>query len=164
MSEQFRLEYELHDAGWATATVSFGRRSVPMVVSYLHDSLRQLASAIDSLDMKAREASVVFMDEPGEHHLILTRTAADAIAVEVVWYADWRSWKMYDGPGESRLQGKVRFADLRARVVALLAELLARHGRRGYRKKWVEHPFPMAEYERLAGQTEAKGEARRRRR
>ena len=160
MRARLRFDYELDEAGWALATISLGRRSVPMIVSYLRDSLRQLAIAIASLARKEREATVVFMEEPGEHHLSLKKVAGDNVALEVIWYADWRSWGMYDGPGKSKLRVTVPFGELRAQVVSALAGLLERHGTAGYRKRWVEHPFPLAIYRRLAG-TKA---ARRRRR
>ena len=150
MSARLRFDYQLDDAGWALATFSVGRRSVPMIVSYLHDSLRQLAIAIASLGKQEREATVVFMEEPGEHHLCLKKVAADKVALEVIWYADWRSWGMYDGPGQSKLRVTVPFAELRAQVVSALAALLERHGTAGYRKRWIEHPFPLAIYRRLA--------------
>jgi hypothetical protein len=153
MSARLRFDYELDDAGWALATISLGRKSVPMIVSYLHDSLRQLAFAIASLEKKEREATVVFMEEPGEHHLCFKKVAADKVALEVLWYADWQSWGMYDGPGQSKLRVTLPFAELRAQVVSAMAALLERHGTAGYRKRWIEHPFPLAIYRRLAGTT-----------
>jgi len=161
-----RLDYKLVGSGWALATLTIGRKSIPMVVSYLHDSLGQLAAAIEALGKRAKAAKAVFMAEPGEHQVMFERAAGSNVAIDVLWYADWRSWGMYDGPGVSRLKGTVPLAELHEQVVSVLGKLLARHGAAGYRKQWHEHDFPLAIYRRLGG-TESprrKPKIRRRRR
>src|SRR5262245_66561368 len=89
------------------------------------------------------------MAEPGEHQVMFERAAGGAIAIDVVWYADWRSWGMYDGPGVSRLRGTMPLVELHAQVVSVLGKLLNRHDATGYRKEWVWHDFPLAIYRRL---------------
>jgi hypothetical protein len=68
-----RINYELEHAGWATVTLECGGQQVTMAASYLHDSLRDLARASHSLVEGAEEATVVFMSEPGEHHVVMRR-------------------------------------------------------------------------------------------
>jgi hypothetical protein len=140
-----RLHYDLHDAGWATVTVECGDQRVEMTASYLHDSLRDLASAARALARGGTEATVVFMDEPGEHQMVLRWINDKDVEVEIMWYDDWRSWKMYDGPGRRRLFGKTTAADVRGQVLSELRRVLDENGEAGYLKKWGEHPFPMAE-------------------
>ena len=164
MSKALRLDYALTGSGWAQATLSIGRKSVRMTFSYLHDSLGQLAAAIEALAKGEKTSKAVFMAEPGEHQVMFEQAAGGAVAINVVWYADWRSWGMFDGPGTSRLSGTVPFGELRAQVVAVLAKVLARHGAAGYRKQWVRHAFPLAIYRRLAGKRAARPKRAPRRR
>jgi len=65
------FQYHLRNAGWADATIREGRDSVTMTVSYLHDSLEELADAMNLLLMGGKESGTVFMDEPGEHLMSL---------------------------------------------------------------------------------------------
>jgi hypothetical protein len=67
-----------------------------MTVSYLHGSFRDLASAAGALVKKAREVTVVFMDEPGEHQMLLHRINDKELDLEIVLYEDWQRWKMRD--------------------------------------------------------------------
>ena len=166
MKQALRFDYKLVGSGWALATLSIGRKSVPMVVSYLNDSLGQLAAAIEALGKRAKTAKATFMAEPGEHQVLFEEATRGNVAIEVIWYADWRSWGMYDGPGKSRLKGTVPLSELHEQVVSVLGKLLARHSAAGYRKQWHEHDFPLAIYRRLGG-TESprrKPKIRRRRR
>lgn len=144
-----RINYILDGAGWATATVGLGGREVVRSVSYLHDSLGQLADAVLDLDADREGTAVVFMAEPGEHHLVLRR-AGDAVAVEVRWFDDWASWGMCP-PDRYQivLSGDSTFAAVREQVVAALDRVLAEFGVVGYRARWVEHDFPVAAWERL---------------
>jgi hypothetical protein len=89
--------------GWATVTFECGDQGVEMTASYLHDSLQGLASAARAIAKGETEATVVFMDEPGEHQMVLRRITDADVEMEIMWYDDWRSWKMHDGPGRRRL-------------------------------------------------------------
>jgi hypothetical protein len=114
-----------------------------MTASYLHDSLLDLASAACALVNNKTEATVVFMDEPGEHQMVMRRINDKEIELEILRYDDWRSWKMHDGPGQPRLSGRTTLAHVRGQVLSELRRLLEENGEVGYVEKWVEHPFPM---------------------
>jgi hypothetical protein len=144
-----RLNYGLHNAGWATVTLECADQRVEMAASYLHDSLRDLASAAQALSAGASEVRVLFMDEPGEHELVLRRGTGDTVAVEVWWHDDWKSWKMSSSPGTRRLFGSSTVAQVRDQVVSELKRLLRENGETGYREKWVEHGFPAEELRQL---------------
>ena len=102
MKPALRFDYELTGSGWALATLAIGRRSAPMVTTYLNDSLGQLAGAVEALGKRAKKAKAVFMSEPGEHQVGFEKIAGGNVAIDVVWYRDWRSWGMFDGPGEPK--------------------------------------------------------------
>jgi hypothetical protein len=91
------------------------------------------------------EATVVFMDEPGEHQMVMHRVNENEVDLRILWYDDWRSWKMHEGPGQPRLSGKTTLAHVRGQVLSELRRLLDNHGESGYLEKWGEHPFPIPE-------------------
>ena len=143
------LTYSIDGAGWATATVSASTGSVKMTASYVHDTLRNLANTVLALDAGQSEGVVVFMDEPGEHHMHLERFG-DEVRVRVSWYEGWASWNLYPLDAfETVLTATVSFVELRRATVTVLADVLAKLGIEGYREQWTEHDFPLAEYERL---------------
>lgn len=91
------------------------------------------------------------MDEPGEHHVTLALADDGDVDVRVRWYSDWVDKIPTSKPSEERLAGRVRLARFRGEVLSALQRLLREHGLEGYRKKWVKHDFPVAEYEALGG-------------
>ena len=148
LSGPMMLKYGLTGAGWATVTLECGDQTVEMTASYLHDSLSQLARAARDLGKTGSE-SVVFMDEPGEHHLLLRQANDEVAEVEVVWFDDWKSWNEPVGPAQRKLLGVVRVAEFREQVISELRRLLHENGEEGYRKKWIQHDFPVEELREL---------------
>ncbi|MBX5481948.1 MAG: hypothetical protein IRZ16_08950 [Myxococcaceae bacterium] len=145
----FRFEYRLGEAGWALATIALGGRKTSLAVSYLHDSLRDLASSVRALCEGAPAVTVVFMDEPGEAHLRLRRLNDDRVGIEVIWYSDWKSRGMNPSVKERRLKGSTTLAKVRSQVIAALRAVLTEHGEAGYLERWIAHPFPTEELRAL---------------
>jgi hypothetical protein len=141
------FKYELDDAGWACASLACDGQFVEMTVSYLHDSLGELASALAELMTGGRRAQVTFMDEPAEHDLVFERTHGDSVDVEVVWHADRI---IFPTRTQSLLRCSVHLADLRDQVVAALRQIFNRYGMEGYKARWIEHEFPIAQLEELS--------------
>ena len=143
------FSYVLTGSGWAEVVLEGPNGTARMVASYLHDSLRQLAEATADLVCGATSASVTFMDEPGEHQLMLSRQGSQLL-YEVRWYRDWASWDMYPKDRfDVRLSGSCAVAAFSASVLDNLQTLLATHGLEGYEQRWVEHPFPSQALTRL---------------
>lgn len=144
-----RLRYELQDAGWADVTVECAGQEVVMTASYLHDSLRGLALAARAVACGAPEARVIFMDEPGEHELVMCRQPDGVVALEIVWYDGWKSWNLGSASGQTKLSGPTSVAHVRGQVLSEMRRLWEENGEAGYLVKWVEHPFPLAEMKAL---------------
>jgi len=146
-----KFEYNLTSAGWADSTISNDERQVKMQVSYLSDSLGDLTKAMVDLLNGAEEKEVFFMDEPGEHRLLLRRTGKENLLVEVEWFEDWKSWELMDKEtkGEKVFSAEVSLLKVAHEVKASLDKLLEKFGVEGYKKKWIEHEFPLEPYERL---------------
>lgn len=122
-----------------------------MTASYLHDSLDALARSAVDLRNGSSTATVVFMDEPGEHHLILSRARDDELRVEVRWFNDWASWNMHPADQfDTVFEGRTTIPAFVSAVVGVLDDVLKEWGVDGYLQKWVEHPFPKEMHGQLA--------------
>lgn len=139
----FTLTYDIEGAGWAVARIQDGEKDINITVSYLHDSLRDLAEAARALADGAQEARVVFMDEPGEMHLVV-ETKGDSLSYQLKWFDDWNSWEMHP---ENKFQVVHSGSTTKARIIGEIRKeleaVLKDHGMEGYKEKWVEHPFPV---------------------
>ena len=146
-----RFEYQLSGTGWADAAIFVDEEKFPMAVSYLHDSLRQLLEQVAAfLAGRSEEARVIFMDEPGEHWLIVRRQKEGA-EFELRWYDDWASWKMFSEERYStQVLCTVCLEEFTASILEVVQKILRdESGTEGYKKKWCEHEFPSEAFEAL---------------
>ena len=127
-----------------------------MTASYLHDSLRDMASAALAMCRGAQEVTVVFMAEPGEHRVIFRRLDGDIVQVEVFWHDDWTSWGMKKGEPSLVSRGETRVAHVRGQVFSVLQRIMKEEGPAGYQAKWIAHEFPAHELAEL-GQLTSSG-------
>jgi hypothetical protein len=146
---QERIGYVLSGTGWAT--FSFHAEAGPMAfaVSYLHDSLGDLARMGVELVKGAQSATAIFMDEPGEVQLMVTGDKDD-LSFELRTYSDWASWEMTAIDNYKLLdRGVIRRVDLVRNIHAILERIYVDLGLTKYRELWVEHDFPLRAYEQL---------------
>ena len=150
MKQVLTLKYVVNKGGWATLCIGNITEIVILNISYLHDSLKELAQSAIELKTKD-ETSVVFMDEPGEHKLILKKKGT-SIDYELRWYKDWASWNL---TSEDNFEPVISGTTTLPKYINLVRENLIRiwneEGPEGYKKKWSEHDFPLREYELLKG-------------
>ncbi|MBN9691258.1 MAG: hypothetical protein J0M24_13565 [Verrucomicrobia bacterium] len=151
----FKLTYELQGAGWALARIRDKDEHLDVAVSYLRDSLRELAEAARALAAGAEFARVVFMDEPGEIQLLLNRTD-NGLSYEARRFDDWNSWGM-GAPDrfEVVFSGVTTVQRFVGEVTSQLESLMQQYGASGYQERWVNRDFP----EDLLAQLRALGKA-----
>ena len=144
-----RWSYEVGKAGWATLKLSTPEGELVCAVSYLHDSLGDLAAMALALARGAHQAGAVFMDEPGEVHLGM-EGEGQTLSCELRRYADWASWGItavddYEvlARGQATRDGMVRS------VYRVLDGIYCGMGVEEYRKRWMEHEFPLRDYQSL---------------
>ena len=90
------------------------------------------------------------MEEPGEHVLILNRKEQDLIDYELRWYQDWWSWNLIDENNfELVLKGQTTVVKYVNQVREVLNQIMNELGPEEYRKKWIEHDFPIVELDKL---------------
>jgi hypothetical protein len=128
-----------------------------MRVSYVHDSLRDMASAAVAMCRGAREVTVVFMNEPGEHHVVFRRLEKDLVQIDVYRHEDWTSWGMDKGEPTLVLTGQTKLAHIRGQVLSVLQRILKEEGPDGYKRRWLEHDFPARELAELSQVTSSCG-------
>jgi hypothetical protein len=141
------------------ARIQDGEQKLDATISYLHDTLRELGEAACALRDGADSAKVVFMDEPGEVQMRLTRRD-DALDYDLRWFDDWNSWGMHpDEKFETIFSGSTTVARFCGEVRKEFEALLAEHGEDGYTEKWGEHEFPIDILRDLQNKTKAEQDA-----
>lgn len=138
------LRYRVLEAGWAEVTIGCDGVHVDIPVSYLHDSLRDLISAATAIADGAREITVLFRDEPGEHHLNARRLDGGRIALEVITYPD-------APPHGAKivLSCETTAAHFRGQVLSTADAILTELGTDEYARRWRPDAFPLDELARL---------------
>lgn len=148
----FALSYTLHDHGWAEVSVGYGDAVHRQPVSYLHDSLKDLAKVAVALRSgKALNGMrALFVDEPGELALFFSSPKqSDTVQLRMEYTSGWfYSWGM-TGSQPALWEGEWAREDLLAQIRAILADIYARYGEEAYRRRWIEHSFPMRLFRQL---------------
>jgi hypothetical protein len=146
------LNYLLGHSGWADFVISNGTAVAEGPVSYLHDSLLDLANAaVALLSDSPQPQLVLFMGEPGEHRLLLTPLNASLLNVEVRSYDDdcVNGELQSDADYEVMLQADCTPTEFGVEVERNLKKIWLENGPLGYEEKWLEHKFPTKAYETL---------------
>lgn len=143
------IDYQIKNAGWASVIIGNGETQDRFGVSYLHDSLKELASSALKIKDKERQ-SVIFMEEPGELKLVLERTLDTKLKFELRSYKDWASWnEISEDDYEVIMTGETTVASYVNQVRSVLMKIYDEIGPDLYKEKWIKHDFPINEYEKL---------------
>lgn len=144
----FRIEYEVKNHGWAEVSISFEGKSIVREVSYLHDSLLDLARIARNLRDGISNATAVFMDEPGELQLHID-CQSDSVHFVVRDYPDWASWGMWNTEDfEKLLDGSCSRSRIVRQITNSLCKIYEEIGPEEYRERWG-HEFPIDDFEIL---------------
>lgn len=144
MTDDLRFNWELSGSGWATYRIADGTSERKDIVSYCTDALSDLLHAVAGLYGAASTQRISFDLEPAEVRWRLRRQGAD-VEITIYRFPDMStSWDAPDGEG-TRCWNSTQPRGLLSHVVVEAAETVFRlHGEAGYRKKWIEHSFPVA--------------------
>ena len=148
--DKLSIEYIVDKAGWAQAIISNGEGEVNITVSYLNNSLLELAQMALCLKNGGKEARVIFMDEPGEHQFQVITNGEEA-NYEVLWYSDWESWGLRKKKEfHSVLKGVTTVQRIVHQITQVLWRIHENIGPEKYKELWVEHEFPVQEFKVLS--------------
>lgn len=148
--QQALIAYQLDGAGWAELRVLAQPQPLCFPVSYLHDSLGDLAQMGLALQKGTTQAEAVFMDEPGEVTLVVTG-AKDALKYELREYSDWASWGIVAVDDHVVVaRGEILRRELVRNIHEILQRMDVEVGAKRYRELWIEHDFPQRDYESLS--------------
>lgn len=148
MTTKIALEYKLVGKGWAECVLDFYGSKCTVTASYLSDALLELVSGTNHILSGGTEAKFSFDEGPGEFRWILRRTAEGGLAIKILEFADlWGSKP--DEEGTVVLDITCLARDFSDALLVSLNELLDEYGLDGYRDKWAEAGFPVAQYQTL---------------
>ena len=145
-NQMFDLTYTLRDHGWATATYGNGEVSFAVNASYLGDPLGDLARAARGLLRGLPQVTFGFIQEPGEHRLVLSRRNDEA---EVRAYRLPEMFASGVERGELVLVAPCTVRSFTNTAINCLRHVLDEHGEEEYLRRWKGHPFPMRELDDL---------------
>lgn len=146
---KFTIGYVVRNHGWATVNFANEEGECESSVSYLHDSLGQLADMALELKRGLSDAKAIFMDEPGELQFVVD-VINDEASYEVRHYRDWASWGMH--PQEVfdvLLKGTCQPNRIIQQISNVLWKIHEEMGPQEYLKRWSSHEFPLEKYKLL---------------
>jgi len=135
----FKLKYEVGEHGWAKIFLRLDDQSIEARVSYLHDSLRDLAQIAVDIKNGNSEMTAIFRDEPGELQLIVNINGKNA-RIE--------AWQYEGGLRGIHIEPKVVLAGecparrIQHQITNSLFEINRDLGPEKYKEQWKNHDFP----------------------
>ena len=136
-------------AGWAECEISIDDKIYVLTASYLEDALGNLADATLRIAQGEESAYAIFAEEPGEYKWKLQKINEKEVSIEILWFTDWRGLRPSDQEGKTILKFESSLLLFVRRVIICLSDALNEYGLEGYKKRWVEHEFPLKVYNEL---------------
>jgi hypothetical protein len=114
----------------------------------LSDALESLCAAVLAIANGKEKEYARFDEEPGEYRWLLERHDADNVRIRILQFEDvWSD--LPDEAGEVIFDTVCTITELVQALVSALEYLHTTHGKKGYRKKWISHPFPSKLFAKL---------------
>lgn len=139
------FEYRVLESGWAEARLGHEGGSVDLSASYLSDALGDLVETVALVVEGVPSARCSWLEEPGEFRWRFLRHDDD-VDLDVLWLTDW---DMRDDEGHPVFHARVPAARLGRVVLAEAQRVLDTFGLNEYRRRWIEHEFPLPALQHL---------------
>ncbi len=149
MTPKFSFSYQLGTAGWSTATVSDGERTVALTASYLSDALGDLTRAVIALLQGAEQVTLTWDEEPGVAEWRFERQGDD-VDMRITLFDDRSCYRRSRArPAERTFSVRCPLSRLASEVLDELWHIYETVGLDGYEERWKLHAFPLQEYWQL---------------
>ena len=155
MEEQkdFNMTYELAGTGSGEMKIiQSGTTQYRMSFSYISDALGDMLKATNEIMDGAKNSKFWLCEEPGQYVWLLNAEKQDEIDIEIYWLDDWLGYNPNEwvkANGKKVFSIKVDKSIFFKSVIEICKTLLNLHGLDGYKKLWVEYPFPEKLYKSL---------------
>lgn len=147
--DKLKLEYELFDSGWASMNFAAPYGEYEASISYLHNSLDQLADMALDLKKGLKESKAAFATEPGEVQFIVKILEGRA-AYEIRQFRDYESREgIRVNQSELILKGLTSPTRVIQQITTILWKVYEHIGPQEYKKRWKAHDFPTDKYKAL---------------
>jgi hypothetical protein len=144
MPSDLQFSWELSGAGWATCRIADGSSERQDHVSYCTDALADLLHGIAGLYGSSSVQRFSFDLEPAEVRWVL-RSHGQDVKILIYLFADmFTSFELPDDEGELSWSSTQPRSVVGHAVLEAAQTVLRQHGEEGYRKKWMQHPFPVS--------------------
>ena len=144
-----KLHYEVSNGGWATLGMHHPRGNAVIDVSYLHDSLLDLAKAAIASITTEELAEVIFVEEPGHVVMEVGPVTGSELPLTVIRYEDWPEREA--NQAEVVLKARIQRDNFVREVAHLLEDIQQKLGEPEYSRRWKLAPFPSEVAQRLSG-------------
>lgn len=139
------FEYRVLGAGWAEGRLARGADEVELSASYLSDALGDLIEAVALVVEGVPSTQCSWLEEPGEFRWRFLRSDGDVL-VEILWLDDWDK---LDHAGQLVFSDRVPVLGLGRVILSEAQRVLDALGPEEYRRRWIEHEFPVRPLDRL---------------
>jgi hypothetical protein len=144
------FKYELTGKGWADGFIEINTSVAYFTSSYLTNSLKDLLSSLlclipECVPFPLKNTTFEMYEEPGGTVWSLEKKNNDEVLIRIVSYENMSPKKDI----RIEINEVCQISDLVKVIVDELGRLLKTHGVEGYKEKWVNHEFPLTEYQAL---------------
>ncbi|WP_181803921.1 hypothetical protein [Streptomyces shenzhenensis] len=144
MPPDLQFSWELSGAGWATCHIADGSSEHKDHVGYCTDALADLLHGVAGLYGPSSVQRFSFDLEPAEVRWVL-RSRGQGVEILIYRFPDmFTSFDLSDDEGELSWSSTQPRGAIGHAVMAAAQTVLRQHGEEGYRKKWMQHPFPLS--------------------
>ena len=142
------ITYRLTGTGWATCSLNDGNSSCELNASYLSDALRSLVLSATAVLSGFMRVSFRFDEEPGEYRWVISSPRLNELELEILAFEElWGDRP--DSEGKSLFKTRCLPETFAKAVAGAAQSILEEHGEAGYLERWLEHPFPIAQFKEL---------------
>ncbi|MFA6923853.1 MAG: hypothetical protein WC223_06310 [Bacteroidales bacterium] len=156
----FDFKYKLLGYGWAKVYLQFENKKIQIDASYFNNPPFELLNGINNIiSKKANSSDVIFICEPGEYKLTLTKLNDREILLKLFLADEWISFNFIDENG-NEVNKNINYVFITETIIYIasfaklifsnMQNILKSYGEKGYKEKWDErYSFPRKEYRKL---------------